>query len=359
MAGRVLITSVSSFLGSSLAKALEDSTDVSYIAGVDVGEPPAELERTEFIKADIRNPLIRRVLASTEVDTVVHTGVLSTASGLSGRVAQRERNVIGTLQLLAACQRIEGLSKLVVRSSTAVYGIEPGAPSVLPESWSGNSHPEGGYFRDVVEAETYARDFARRRPDVEVTVLRMANVIGPRAESNMTQFFSLPLVPTALGFDPRLQLIHEDDAIEVLKKAVLESHPGVFNAAADGIMYLSQAIRIARRLPLPILSPVARLVGDAFRAAGLVDFPQDQLSLLVHGRVVDNSRLKERFGYVPKYSTPEAFRNFVETRRQTTLGPSPIAQLEKGVYDLLVTAASRASGRPEAPSDAADEVTLP
>ena len=332
---RVLITGVSSVLGSAMAQALEPSAEISYLAGVDVKEPPVELKRTEFIKADIRNPLIRKALVASEVDTIIHTAIVSTPAGVGGRIAQKERNVIGTMQLLAACQRIEGLKKLIVRSSTAVYGIEPGAPSLLTEEWSGRLQPDRGYSSDIVEAETYARDFARRRPDVDVTILRMTNIVGPRAETNMTQFFSLPAIPTALGYDPRLQLLHEDDAIETLRRSVLEDHPGVYNVAADGVIYLSQAIRLARRLPVPIVLPVAQAVAEVIRSAGLVDFSADQMNLILHGRVVDNTRLKERFGYEPKFSTLDAFQDFVATRGHSVRGPGVIADLESGLYSLV------------------------
>lgn len=335
-ARRVLITGVSAYLGAALAKSLEASSDVEYIAGVDVMPPPLDLDRTEFIKADIRNPLIRRVIASTGADTVVHTALTSGPAWIGGRSAQKERNVIGTMQLLAACQRSERLQRLVVRSSTAVYGIDPSAPSILREDWSTRAGPKDGYSKDVVEAESLARDFARRRPDVNVTVLRMSNMVGPKIHTNITQFFSLPLIPAALGFDPRLQLLHEDDALEVLRRAVLEDHLGVFNVAPDGVIYLSQAIRIAERLPFPILTPFVPLLADAMRAARVIDFPTDQIELLVHGRVVDNSRLKEVFGYEPKFSTIEAFRDFIASRGREVWGPGMLVEAERTLYDFVV-----------------------
>jgi UDP-glucose 4-epimerase len=345
MPRRVLITGVASFLGSALAKALESSNEISYIAGVDLSEPALDLNRTEFIKADIRNPLIRRVLVSSEVDTVVHTGLASTPSRIGGRVAQKERNVIGTLQLLAAAQRIERLRKVIVRSSTAVYGIDASAPSILSEDWSSRLQPERGYSSDVVEAETYARDLTRRRKDVEVTILRMTNIVGPTADTNMTQFFSLPAIPTALGFDPRLQLLHEDDAIEVLMRAVLEEHPGIFNVAADGVIYLSQAIRLARRLPVPIVAPLIQIVGDALRSTGMVDFPTDQMNLIVHGKVVDNTRLKTVFGYEPKFSTLEAFKDFIAARSSTARGPKALTDWEAGLYSFVEDRLKRVEAR--------------
>jgi UDP-glucose 4-epimerase len=325
---RVLITGFSSFLGSGLSKALQVSSEVEHIVGVDTNGPP-EIERTEFIRADIRNPLFRGMLASADVDVVVHTGPVT---GLAG---EYERHDIGTMQLLAACQHVQRLRKIVVGSSTGVYGSEPNAPSILTEEWSATSEPNSGESRASHEAESYVRDFARRRSDVTVTVLRMAAIVGPTAFTGMSRLFSLPLIPTALGFDPRIQLLHEDDAIEVLRRAVLEDHHGVFNVAAGGIVYLSQAIRLARRLPLPVPAPLTKGVGSLLRQAVGLDPSDDQLDLIAGGPVVDNSRLKSVFGYEPKYSTLEALHDFVVSRGSVVAGPRILADWERELYEVL------------------------
>lgn len=331
---RVVVTGISGFLGARLAQLLEASSEVEYIAGVGISEPALELGRAEYVRADIRNPLIRRVIASSEADTVVHADLVSNPIRGGGRSAQKERNVIGTMQLLAACQRADHVRKVIVRSSTAVYNLSPVAPSILTEDWAARGSHEG-YSRDVYDAEGYARGFGRRRSDVVVTILRMTNILGPRAETNMTQYLSLPVVPTGLGFDPRLQFLHEEDAAEVLRRAVLEDHPGVFNVAGAGVVYLSQAVRIARRLPLPVVAQMAELVGDVLRRTGVVDFPTDQLNLIIHGRVVDNRRLKDIFGFEPKYSTIETLHEFVASRGRDITGPSVVAEWEEKLYELI------------------------
>lgn len=343
MSRRVLITGVSTFLGASLARALEASDEVDHIAGVDLSPPALELKRTEYIRADIRSPLIHRVLKATDVDTVVHADLTSSPVRVGGRSAQKELNVIGTMQLLGACQRIEKIRKVVVRSSTAVYGNDPTDPSIIKEDWSHRVTPDHGYSKDVFDAETFARDFGRRRPDVVLTVLRMANVVGPTASTNLTQFFSLPIVPTALGFDPRLQMLHEQDAVEVLMQSVIEDHPGVFNVAADGVLYLSQAIRLAKRLPLPIIAPLAVIVGDLLRRFNVIDFSTDQINLIVHGRVVDNNRLKKVFGYEPFHTTAEAFGAFIESRAGEASGP--LIDWEKELYGFIGRGSGAASAR--------------
>ncbi len=345
MARRVLVTGASGFLGRDLVRSLETEKGVEYIAAVDT-KPIGGFDKAELIRADIASPLIQRVIASTGVDTVVHADLTSSPLSVGGRSAQKERNVIGTMQLLGACQRVEAVEKVVVRSSTAVYGNDSSDPSILREDWS-NLSEASGYSKDLADAETFARDFGRRRSRVKLTILRFANVMGPTAETSMTQLFSLPLIPTALGFDPRLQLLHEHDAVRVLRKSVVEDHPGVFNVAADGVLYLSQAIRLARRLPLPVVTPLGTIAGDVLRRFGVIDFPTDQTALLVHGRVVDTQRLKEVFGYEPVYTTRDALVSFLESPRASR--SSALKDWQKELYEFAAARFAALAGGPPAP----------
>src|ERR687894_61189 len=130
---RVLITGVSRFLGLRLAKRLEEDPSVESVIGVDQDEPPVPIDNLDFIKADIRSPLIARVIESTRVDTIVHTNIASSPARLGGRSQMKENNVIGTMQLLAAAPRSDGVKKVVMKSSSAVYGPGPGEPSIVPE----------------------------------------------------------------------------------------------------------------------------------------------------------------------------------------------------------------------------------
>src|SRR5438093_4195620 len=111
MGQRVLITGVSRFMGGKLAQRLEQDPEVEYVVGVDLDEPEVDLDRTEYVRADIRNPLVVKVLQTTEVDTVVHLNVVATPTRVGGRTAMKEINVIGAMQLLAACQTAERIRK--------------------------------------------------------------------------------------------------------------------------------------------------------------------------------------------------------------------------------------------------------
>jgi UDP-glucose 4-epimerase len=314
----VLVTGVSRYLACRLAGRLAADPAIDRIIGVDTTPPSrADLDllgRTEFVRADIRNPLIAKVISQAEVDTVVHASVTATPHGAGGRAPMKELNVIGTMQLLAACQNSESVRRLVVKSTTAVYGTSPRDPAIFTEDMAAKALPRSGYAKDAIEVEGYLRGFTRRRPDVSVTLLRFANFVGPFIDTPLTRYFQLPVVPTTFGFDPRLQLLHETDGIEILRLASTSDRPGTFNAAADGVLMLSQAIRRAGKIAVPVPAPAVSFVGRAVRRSGIVDFSPEQMQFLSFGRVVSNERLKQAFGYTPQYSTEEAFESFLTGR---------------------------------------------
>jgi UDP-glucose 4-epimerase len=167
-----------------------------------------------------------------------------------------------------------------------------------------------GYAKDVAEVESYVRGFARRRPDVRVTMLRAANVIGPLVTSPLTSYFRLPVIPTVLGFDARLQFLHEQDLIEVLRHATVDGAAGTFNVAGDGILLLSQAVRRLQRPAVPMPSFAVGNLGSLLRSARVADFSPEQLGFLTYGRGVDTTRMRGMLGFQPTYTTAEAFADF-------------------------------------------------
>src|SRR3954451_24728135 len=120
----VLVTGVSRWLGGALAAELATDPSIERIIGVDTVPPSADmlrrLGRTEFVRADIRNPLIGKVIANASVDTVVHMNTSPPPAGPGGRGPMKELNVIGTMQLLAACQRASSVRRFVLKSTSAV-----------------------------------------------------------------------------------------------------------------------------------------------------------------------------------------------------------------------------------------------
>lgn len=311
-AGRtVLVTGVSRDLGRTFARTLATDPGVERVIGVDVVPPRGDLGDVAFVRADIRNPIIAKVIAKEDVDTVVHMSVIATPGSAGARGTMKELNVIGTMQLLAACQKSEQLRQVVVKSSTTAYGASSRDPAMFTEDMEPRRPPRSGYGKDVNEVERYVRGFARRRPDVSVTLLRCANVIGPRVVSPLASYFRLPVLPTVLGFDPRLQFLHESDLNRVLRHAVLNDVPGTFNVAGDGLLMLSQALRRLGRTSVPLPGVAFGGLGSALKSARVADLSPELVAFLTYGRGVDTTRMRTELGFEPSYTTASAFAEFV------------------------------------------------
>jgi UDP-glucose 4-epimerase len=335
--GRViLVAGVSRYLGGRFARILTADPAVSRVIGVDVVPPPHDLGDADFVRADIRNPVIAKVISRAEVDTVVHMNVIATPTTAGGRVSMKEINVIGTMQLLAACQKAPSVRRLVVKSTAGVYGCSARDPAMFTEDTGAKVLPHSGWGKDSVEVEGYVRGFSRRRPDVDVVTLRLANFIGPGVRTALTDYFSLPVLPTVLGFDGRLQFVHEDDGLEALRLAAVGSATGTINVAGDGVILVSQAARMAGRPTVAIPPALTGAVGQVIRRSGLVDFSPEQMRFLRFGRGLDTSRMRLVLGLNPRYTTREAFADFVHGRRlRGPLSTETVERLESGLLSAL------------------------
>ncbi|WP_299446566.1 NAD-dependent epimerase/dehydratase family protein [uncultured Phycicoccus sp.] len=344
MASVVLVTGVSRYLGGLLARRLAAEPGVDHVVGVDVIPPPHDIGDVEFVRADIRNPMISRVIEQAGVDTVVHMNVIATPTFVGGRTPQKEINVIGTMQLLAACQKSRTVRRLVVKSSAAVYGSTARDPALFTEDMSARRTPSGGFGKDSIEVEGYVRGFARRRPDTEILMLRFANVIGPRIRTSITDYFSLPVVPVPLGYDARMQFVHEDDAIDALVLGGSGSATGVVNVAGDGVVTVYQAVALAGRAVLPIPLQSAGFVGGVARRVGLADFSPDQMSFLAFGRGLDTTRMRTELGFEPRFTSLEAFGDFARTLRPAVPGGQVVGDAVSGLAGTASAAVLRALG---------------
>ena len=308
----VLVTGVARDLGRRFARQLAAAPEVDRVIGVDISPPRGDLGAVSFARADIRNPVIAKVIMREQVDTVVHMSVLPPAS-VGSTAAAKELNVIGSMQLLAACQQSPDIEHFVLKSSTAVYGSSSRDPAMFSEDMDARRVGAVGFVKDLNEVEGYVRGFARRRPDVRVTTLRTASAIGPGLNTPLAAYFKLPVIPTVLGFDPRMQLLNDTDLIDVIEHATLRDVAGTFNVAGEGVMMLSQAIRRLGRPALPMPGFAMATFGSAMRQARLTDFSREQVAFLTFGRGVDTTRMREVLGFTPSRTTAEAFAEFADS----------------------------------------------
>jgi UDP-glucose 4-epimerase len=331
---RVLITGLSTYWGGRLAQALEQDDGVEAIIGVDNRDPTRELERTEFVRVGTQHALLRRIVEAAEIDTVVDSRLVVDSVTTSARKAH-ENNVIGTMNILAACSG-STVRRFVFKSSAHYYGTAQDDPAFFAESM-GRPHPPGTRIeRDIVEAETSVRDFAQKNAQVVTTIMRFANVLGPDVRTSHTALFSLPLVPTILGFDPRYQFVHEDDVVAALAHAVRVQLPGTYNVAADGVLALTEVIDLLGKRWAPILPPWGTgAAAAALRRLGL-RIPPEMLGQLRFGRGLDNRKLKAS-GFAYRYTTRETTIALAEYMRLHPVirGAQEPYRYERDVEDFL------------------------
>jgi UDP-glucose 4-epimerase len=307
----VLITGVGSYLGTLLAARLEDDPEYEAVIGLDTRKPRFPLTRTELIEADIRDPSIAPLIAGVEADTVVHNSIVrQPRPGMSAR-AMHDINVIGSLQLLSACGQAPTIRAIVIRGSAGIYGAEPHAPQFFGEEMTRMFPLRTRFQRDVGEIENYFETHSRRYPNVTCTMLRYQPAIGPKLATQISRYLSQPVCPTFLGFDPRIQLVHEQDALDALVAAIRRPVRGAVNVAARGTIGLGRMIRAAHRRELPIAGPLFGPLTGAGRRLGLDSYSDDFRRLLRYGRGVDIGRLERELGHRPRYTTAEAVDSWV------------------------------------------------
>ncbi len=298
-------------LGARLAHVLAEDPEIEHVVGVDTRIPEAGLaERITFIESDVRAPDLAAALRAVAVDTIVHNDILQFPEPDRTARNLHDINVIGTLQLLAAAATLPSLRQLVVRSSAAIYGAQGAGPAFYTEAparggWPGANRTR--FQRDIAEIEALVDGFARKNPDVMCTTLRLQPIIGPGIASPMTEMFRGPLVFTALGFDPRVQVVHQEDAVGALVAAVHRPVRGAVNVAADGVVSLSRALRRHRRRSLPVVTPLlGPATGLLARVSSVRPPNEDILRYMRHGRAVDTTRMREELGFRPNYTTLQA-----------------------------------------------------
>lgn len=331
----VLVTGVSAYLGANVARVLADRPDVDRVVGVDVRSPAYSLGRAEFLRTDVRNPLLGRVLREAEVDTVVHFGAAPTSGSRSARTSQREATVIGTMQLLGVCRSLASLRHIVLASTGSVYGASASSPAVVGEHAAVDVRARAGHVRDAIDIESYVRTTTQRRPDIGATVLRLTHVFGTDTRSAMSNYLGVPVVPVPFGFDARLQALHQDDAVAALVAAAVGPPLGTVNVAADGVLTLRQALRIAGRPSVPVFTTTGRALGSLARWAGVSGVDPDHIAYVMYGRCLDTTRMKEVLGFTPALSTRQTFQRYaLETwgtaETDTPPGASSLAPADRG-----------------------------
>ena len=302
----VVVDGVASYWGGHVAERLVAEPDL-HVIGLDTA-PPRQSSGLDFIQVDIRNPLLVELLKEEQVDTYLHLAFLE-----SDRPVEKvfDYNVMGTMKVLSACAEA-GVKRVLLKSSTLVYGAQSTNSAFLYEDHPLNAKRNYGTVRDLVEIENFCSAFRGQWPEVKLTILRFAPIIGPTVETALTRFLRDDTAPMLLGFDPVMQLIHENDVVSALTYAAVSDVTGTYNVAASGAMPLYKLTGLAGKLPLPVLHPIAYL-GESFLGP---QFTVMDFDYLRYPCVGDLQRMRDELGFQPVYTAEEAVREFATLRKE-------------------------------------------
>jgi UDP-glucose 4-epimerase len=313
--GVIAVTGLGTFLGRGLVERLLARSSELRLVGLDHRRPFRLDDRVRFHRVDLTEPTadsrLAELLRRERAEALVHAAFRSQPT--PDLEMDHELETIGSLHVMNACAAAK-VKRLVLASSTMLYGPYPDNPNFLSESHRLRGHPQAHCVQNRVEAESLLAEWRERHPDTEVTVLRPCWIMGPRHWDHVTRYFSLPVVPKVMGYDPLLQFVHEEDCLHALERATLAPHPGVFNVVGRGVLPLSTLLRLAGKRPLSLPGPLLHRMASYPTQAQTGDPPSAFYDYLRYLWVADGQRGWEAFGE-PIYTTKEAWISFVSSRR--------------------------------------------
>jgi UDP-glucose 4-epimerase len=300
----VLVTGISGRLGRLLARRLHR---LHSVIGIDRRPFPEAPRDIIMHRVDIRSRKAEDVFRTSKIDTVIHLNVVHNPRDM-GESAHRF-NLVGTRQILEHCVRYD-VRKLIVLSTANLYGASPDTMRYLAEDAPLMAGSSSTLARDLVELDMLCSAFFWQHPRVETVILRPVHICGTvsNAPSN---YLRLPRIPKLIGFDPLMQLIHEEDAISAILATMQAGARGVFNVCGPPAVPLSSVIEALGKPALPVPHILLKSVLKRMFRSSIWTFPPDQIDHLRFGSMVDDSRIRKELGYLPKYSleaTLEPFR---------------------------------------------------
>jgi UDP-glucose 4-epimerase len=323
MTHRVLVTGAAGYLGASVVEALAARAardgDPSCLVATDVRTVPDAQRRegVEYLELDVRDAGLADVLARHAIDTVVHLAAIVTPGPASNRELEYSVDVLGTRNVLEACVAA-GVRRIIVTSSGAAYGYHADNPAWLTEDDPVRGNEEFAYSHHKRLVEEMLADYRRTRPALEQVVFRVGTILGETTRNQITALFERPRLIAIRGSASPFVFIWDRDVAGAIEHAIFDGPPGVYNVAGDGALSIQEiATRLGKRclsLPPGLLHAVLAVL----HPLRLSRYGPEQVNFLRYRPVLDNRRLKEVFGYVPKLTSAEVFELF---RKARGLGP--------------------------------------
>lgn len=304
----ILITGAAGSLAQQVINRLRDSCDlvvVDFREQVDLGDDiPSYC--IDFNKRSFED-LFRRY----QFDGVIHLGRIM--SSQMTRMRRYNANVLGTQKLLDLSHKY-GIKRVVVLSTFHVYGAVAYNPALIDEEAPLKSAGLSADLIDSVELENLANIYLWRYPDLNITILRPCNIVGPGVRNTMSTLLSSEHAPVLAGFSPMMQFIHIDDMADALVLAYKKPGRGIYNVAPHDWVAYQHALQLCgcKRVPIPSIPPV--LPRTLLRVLNLRRFPSYLMDFFKYPVVIDGRAFAKEFGFRPKRPLKEIFRFYRESK---------------------------------------------
>ena len=300
---KLVITGIAGRLGKVVARHLHHDPRF-VIEGLDRRPFPDRPKDLVHHQVDLRSKKARDIFRGGDVDALIHMGVMHDPRATPAELYSW--NIAGTLKLFEYCQAY-AVPKVVVLSSANVYGPRPDNPQFLTEDAPLLAAQRFPRMRDLVEIDHVASTFFWKARAIETVILRPVHILGTvhNAPSN---YLRLDPVPTLLGFDPMVQIIHQSDVAVAVEAALAPAVRGIYNIVGPGQLPLSVILRELGRRSVPVPHPLAQgLWSFAFRV-GLSSYPVAELDFIRYVCMVDGTRAERELGFHARTTLRETIR---------------------------------------------------
>jgi len=307
---RVAITGAAGYFGRKIIERLHGRNDVEYIFGISRRSFEHSYEKLEYRRMDVRDGRLKNIFKEKEIDAIIHLAFV--LNPIHDEQEMHDININGARNVLEAAE-FAGVERIIMTSSTMVYGAWPDNPEFLTEDSPLRGHKTYYYNRDKVEVEKICRAFMEKNDDISMVILRPCLVLGPSVNHFYTRLLNFPFLPLVGGENPEIQFIHEDDVGRAYEHFMFKGE-GIYNIVGKGVMKWKEVIeaagRRAVRMPAWLLYPAASFLWKLH----LSFFPPEILDF-IRWRWVASGERAAKAGFVAEYTTEEALKAFLESSR--------------------------------------------